>query len=767
MNRRKHLILLPLLAGLLLCCSKETTIAGYDTSDAGFRWAGQDSLDCSFADIDGAGIETSGDTDNVFPDHVVAPDIPVVPDMVPEDDTLVFVCQTGDECLELYPDLPVCHTVLCVDGQCKEMFQPAGTECEFADIETAECDKAVCTSGGVCEVVSAEDGAKCKETDACAKHVCLEGECIAQLLQDCEDDNPCTNDVCAPDTGCVYTYNEDLCDDSNPCTMGDHCKMGKCIGEENICQCTTDEECADFEDGDYCNGVVGCIESECVAKPDTVVVCEPSPDACLSIVCVPASGDCVPEFFQDGTPCDDADICTAGDACFGGKCEGILIGCDDENTCTDDSCDPELGCQHAPNSNPCDDDDICTLKDKCIAGICIGTSPMDCDDANLCTKDKCNPESGCVHEPLDGLPCDDGDPCTKDDQCLQGQCKGAAFCQCQKDSECNKFDDGNLCNGVLICVNNECIVDKGTVVICPIGIPCKSNQCNPATGKCEPKPVGDGTPCTDGNKCTLNDSCQDGECVGVAADCDDGNPCTKDTCQPGPGCLHEPKDGIKCNDGNPCTIEDHCADGKCMGEKLSCDDGNSCTDDNCYPGIGCQHAPLNAVPCDDGSKCTLFDQCLDGACIGEALDCDDGNACTTDSCDPAVGCIFDPGPGPACPVGAIEAKACVAAGEYMFRTCKEDCTWDSWTVCLQSAACPDPGGTGACGPGPKCGTHKCTDLEVWSPCKDDTYCDGGDQGFSVCPGQKGCYSKPCPQGCKFCTCSESGNWVKCSGFCLM
>ena len=51
-----------------------------------------------------------------------------------------------------------------------------------------------------------------------------------------------------------------------------------------------------------------------------------------------------------------------------------LISCDDNDACTEDACDPELGCFY-------------TLKN--------------CDDDNACTEDACDPELGCVHISID------------------------------------------------------------------------------------------------------------------------------------------------------------------------------------------------------------------------------------------------------------------------------------------------------------------------------------------------------------------------------
>jgi hypothetical protein len=47
---------------------------------------------------------------------------------------------------------------------------------------------------------------------------------------DCNDDNPCTNDLCDPQTGCVHVNNTSPCDDGNPGTPFDSCNAGVCVG---------------------------------------------------------------------------------------------------------------------------------------------------------------------------------------------------------------------------------------------------------------------------------------------------------------------------------------------------------------------------------------------------------------------------------------------------------------------------------------------------------------------------------------------------------
>jgi hypothetical protein len=60
----------------------------------------------------------------------------------------------------------------------------------------------------------------------------------------------------------------------------------------------------------------------------------------------------------DGDPCD----CAPGNP-------GIRS-CEDGDVCTDDICDPAMGCSHTNNTAPCDDGNACTTRERCQAGAC-------------------------------------------------------------------------------------------------------------------------------------------------------------------------------------------------------------------------------------------------------------------------------------------------------------------------------------------------------------------------------------------------------------
>lgn len=82
--------------------------------------------------------------------------------------------------------------------------------------------------------------------------------------------------------------------------------------------CTADADC---DDGDSCNGTEQCEASVCVAGA-------PPP------------------------PCDDGDACNGAEVCdpsTGACLPGMSLECDDGNACTDDRCEPALGCVNVDN----------------------------------------------------------------------------------------------------------------------------------------------------------------------------------------------------------------------------------------------------------------------------------------------------------------------------------------------------------------------------------------------------------------------------------
>ncbi|MBI5500555.1 MAG: hypothetical protein HY907_09950 [Deltaproteobacteria bacterium] len=380
---------------------------------------------------------------------------------------------------------------------------------------------------------------------------------------------------------------------------------------------------------------------------------------------------------------------------------------------------------------------------------CLCAADTDCDDGHSCNGEERCVDCACLPgtAAVDGTACDDGDPCTEGEACASGDCAGgAAICACETDDDCTAHDDGDLCNGWLVCVGRRCLLDPGTVVFCdPSGdTECLVNTCAPGTGDCAPQPVREGLSCDDGNECTAGDACADGACAGGASTCEctsdadcaayeDGDACngtlhceanacvidpaTIVTCDPGGDtdcrvslcdpadgtCSLVPRaDGTTCDDGSACTLAEACAAGVCTGPARSCDDADVCTDDSCVPATGCTFTN-NTAACDDGSACTAGDVCSGGACAGTAIVCNDGDVCTDDACDPATGCTFTDNSaacddGDACSGGDMCAGG-ECFGELIFCGDANPCTDDG---CNPATGCTFTNNTAACDDGNPC-----------------------------------------------------------------
>ena len=484
---------------------------------------------------------------------------------------------------------------------------------------------------------------------------------------------------CPGVTACVGTV--ELC-------AGDPPKPEVCDGLDNDCNGHTDDGFSDLDgdkmadcvdpdmDGDgVANEVDNCIEvenpgQEDLDKDDKGDACDPDVDG---------------DGFVDVTDCLPLDVLSfpgAQEQCDGkdNDCDSLTDEdiCADDLDCTFDFCNPATGeCGHAPDDGLCDDGDICT-------------------------QDLCDPVTGCKSNPISGIQCDDGNLCTVGDTCEAGVCEGilAAGC-CAGPDDC---DDDNSCT---------------------------TDLCDLPTGECSHVTLPDDSACdADGDGCTVGDTCKQGWCiVGPRTYCgDDDTICVSDDCvSTGPDSyecvtVHADQD-TPCDDELFCTVDDHCDGiGACVGggpricpqQEGGCLVG-LCDDDldECY-----QQKKPDGEDCNaDDDGCTLWDACVDGACVpGLGPDCSSaaGGACEIGVCD-SLGpgfytCLTQPKP---------EGTGC-DNGDF--------CTVDDHCDALGDCVVGEPRDCNA-EVGDQCHVGVCDDyLQACVPWKevDGTLCDDGD-----------------------------------------
>jgi 6-phosphogluconolactonase (cycloisomerase 2 family) len=339
------------------------------------------------------------------------------------------------------------------------------------------------------------------------------------------------------------------------------------------------EEC---DDGD--NAAGDCCSPACRFDAPASA-CTDDNDACTDDVC---NGAGLCQHPNNTAPCDDGLFCTVNDVCAAGQCGGVARDCSGAaDQCNDGICDEakDRCAQPKPNGTACDDGSACTRTDKCKAGACVGSSPIVCAGGDQCNDAVCDPATGtCGSQPkADGSPCNDANACTQSDTCTAGGCVGSnpvvcsALDQCHLAGTCDtasgecsqpvKADastcnDGDACTRTDTCTAGACL--GSNPVVCSAPDQCHDiGTCNPSSGQCSNPATADGTPCDDGDQCTVKESCVAGSCTPAtpAADADGDGVCDAlDICG-----LYDPDqadaDGDGVGDACECTQP---APGRCL-----------------------------------------------------------------------------------------------------------------------------------------------------------------------------------------------------------
>jgi hypothetical protein len=435
-----------------------------------------------------------------------------------------------------------CVRGTCSFGQCRAVAKADscddGDPCtaDSCNAETGACQHAIGVG------LACDDGASCTTADACGSDGACHGTptaaCGCGTAADCPV--PTGADLCATTLVCTDAHVcASVARDAVECPESvDPCQVTECAPTTGLCVASPGP------DGVACVPDGGTVaDGKCAAG-----ICEPPPGCEAGQPCcddgdpctkdIPDGSDSCRHVANTGALCDDGNACTKGDVCHGTACYGTAIKCDDGNPCTADACDPgTAACAYVAFEGPCDDGDVCTTGDTCQAGACNGIG-LACDDGNPCTADSCTVAAGkadCAHVDQD-FGCDDGNPFTSPDLCHAGVCVSGPSQPCADSAQCDAIAGSNLCVGAWYCdpTSRTCVAVPETVVACPTAeTPCTFNACVPATGKCAPQPKPDGFACDDGDACTDPGICVDGGCASPPKDCDDLDPCTADLCSAG------------------------------------------------------------------------------------------------------------------------------------------------------------------------------------------------------------------------------------------
>lgn len=454
---------------------------------------------------------------------------------------------------------------------------------------------------GTCRRIGAacSDSRPCCPTDSpCTENACLPvpflpmRRCFHRVLPagtSCPtDNNRCTDDVCDGHGRCTHPP-------AVTCAPPDAChQQGVCNPATGACGYAPKPDGNPCSDGNACTNTDTCQNGRCT--PGTDVVCQPQPCHAPG-VCNPATGACEDTPLADGTACDDGDLCTPNDVCKAGRCvPGDAVSCTQDRPCADVRCDPASGkCDlivpHQDGTD-CDDGDLCTGPDICRAGECVPGNRTVCDQPDACHESGiCNPQTGtCTFEPkTDGTSCG---PCR---ECQSGSCQpvpAATICAAQG-KNCDSIPDG--CGGTVDC--GTCSAPQtcgggGVANVCG----CSTTTCAAQNAVCGTVSDGcggtlncgtcDGGFVCCGGRCLLGACCNDSDCggsrhccSGLCLDCCRDSDCGTDafcdvgTCTP------------ICHTNDECPTDFRCCPPGSVSQPGSC--ARCCDNTDCTGGLSC------------------------------------------------------------------------------------------------------------------------------------------------------------------------------------
>jgi hypothetical protein len=278
----------------------------------------------------------------------------------------------------------------------------------------------------------------------------------------------------------IFCNGDEVCDSANPDADDFGCVTMPRVLDDGI-ECTVD----------YCD------EVNRVVLHDEFANCQcPSQNGdrhcqtlfagpCVTAAtCNPQTLQCDVQYIPAGEACEDGVACTTGSTC------------DDAHACVGG----------APDHDACDDDQVCTGRELCAPG-----------DAQADSRG-CVPGAPVISDPDQ----DDGIACTRTS--CEGNGQGAISHVPTSQCACLTPDDCRAADPAMACAVFRCDASTGYT-------------CVPDDGGAT---LADGAPCDDQVRCTANDTCQQGACVGTP---------THLFCDPNGAGLCDPSNNGADNDG--------------------------------------------------------------------------------------------------------------------------------------------------------------------------------------------------------------------------
>ncbi|MCD4740028.1 hypothetical protein K8R43_02410, partial [archaeon] len=266
--------------------------------------------------------------------------------------------------------------------------------------QSSNCLEPTCEQPGLCDAdCTYSPITECKNNDGCCPTGCSgsDNDCSAACETDenCDDDNPCTNDTCN-DGDCQYTHIAE----NTPCSGGICCN--------GICNTTICEQNSDCDDGNACKKNFTCVSpGNCSAtcNYDTINTCINDDGCCPGTCDYLTDSDC--HQCENNGDCDDSNSCTSDYCNASNLCENTVLSdnssCDTGiccgGICGTPTCEDEWDCPGTDCYNSCSCGNPGTCQATC--GTCISVSRQ-CGLADGCCVGDCetgdDPDCNCTHE---------------------------------------------------------------------------------------------------------------------------------------------------------------------------------------------------------------------------------------------------------------------------------------------------------------------------------------------------------------------------------